>query len=151
MSSVDKIFFSFDDVFEKLKDRTQLRARTLPDESPMKETIIVMDSDKAVVEDLFSEGVDDLRNKTGTFDNIKNYDGTLKYTLTETQTEENFKVARGLVEKSLLQYLLWSWYDSLGAGDYVSYEKQKYDVYLKELRTVTTQKNFVTPKYRPYY
>lgn len=151
MSKVDKIFFSFDDLFELLKQRTQLRARGLPADSPFVENIIVTDSEKETAESLFKDAVDDFRNKTGTFGHIKDYGGTLKYTLTDRETCEGMKEAKGLIRKTLLQYLLWAWYDGLGAGDYAGNARAKYEEYLKDVRTVSTQSSFVKPKFHPYF
>jgi len=145
----DKVYLSFEDLFKVAKQRTELTARGVMDDA-LGDRMILTDSDKEAMQSFFNEGVSKLQSEVLTFERLKNYDGTLKYTTTDEQHVNFFKEAKNLIEKVLIQYLLWAWYDSILADDLAKREIAKYQVYISDLSGVGSERS-VVPKWRPYF
>ena len=141
-----KIYIEFEDVYKKTKARTELMAINHENEQ-----WIMSDSYKETLLSIFSDAVDDLRNRYfGSVDTV-NYDGTVIYTLTKELEDGDFKRAQGLLTKALSEYMLWDWFHTVGAVELSGQAWNRYNQFGKDIKRTASSKFFFPTKSRPYF
>ncbi len=145
----DKIYIDYEDLFKIVKDRVDLASRGVTDQEA--DRIQLSTSYKETVRGFFTEGVTELQNDVLTFERLKNYNGTLRYEVTDEQQEAHFKKAKNLIEKTLIQYLLYAWYDSVGSSELARNAKLKFRKYKQDLISGASSKKIFSRPYQPYW
>lgn len=149
VATLTKIYLEFDPLFTLAKQRTEMRSRSLPDE--VAEMVLISNEYKESFMKFFQDGCDQFANQYGTFDQVKVYEDTMIFELTENQSEQGLKKITGMIEKAVLQYMLWAWYDNVGLAELAQNARSKYETYIRDVRNNVTRPASVTPKYRPYF
>jgi len=150
----DRIIFSFDEgddsLFKRLKIRSEYRSRTHGEE-----LLIITDEDKPILREIWTDAIDEINNEFGSFGQLVELEGDILYELTEKQTEEGFKEAKGLLIRVILEYMLYEWYAMHGFGytqtEIGQTQYQRYQDKLKRLFAGTTQPAAVQRPYRDYF
>lgn len=137
-----------EDVFDRVKRQTELKSRLHDD---LTEQIVITDSDKPALEDYFADFIASFRNDTGAFDRVEDYDNLFVYVMTEDEEARGFKHLKQLIIKTMVEYLLWQWYESIGASQFATEAGTKYQYCIREFLNHNARKAFVQPKYRPYF
>jgi type II secretory pathway component PulJ len=145
----DKIYIDYEDLFNIVKDRVDIASRGATDLEV--DRIQLSNSYKETLRDFFNEGVTELQNDVLTFERLKNYNGTLRYEVTDEQQEAHFKKAKNLIEKTLIQYILYAWYDSVGSGELARRSELKFEKYKKDLISAAASKKIFSRPYSPYW
>lgn len=142
----DNIFIEFKDVFKRVQDSTQLKAKGTGIAD-----IVLSDSYESTALTFFSDGVDLLKQHGLHYLEIKNYDSTVKIELNESLTSGKFKSDKGLVEKCLSEYILYQWYRNINQSELANEAYSLHDMYQNDLLMLSSNKNYARPTPRVYY
>lgn len=145
----DKIYIDYEDLFYIVKDRVELASRGATDQEVDRIQLSITYIE--TLRDFFNEGVTELQNDVLTFERLKNYNGTLRYEVTDEQQEAGFRKAKNLIEKTLIQYILYAWYDSVGSSELARKSELKFKEYKKDLISAVSSKKIFSRPYSAYW
>lgn len=144
---MNKIILQFDDLFDRVKTRTELLTRTVNNSV----NIIATDRDKSVFQTFFKDFLTQFGNDNGLLGDVTITEDVFIYEITEEEELEGMDKLDSLLMQIAEEYHLMRWFDALNQLELSGYRRQVYNKLMSNWNSRSTRAAIVTPTYRPYF